>query len=538
MIQCYTGKWDDEYDVVIVGFGGAGGCAAIEAHDAGSKVVLLEKQPENRHYSNTRMSGGGYHSPDPSGDRAALKAYAKALFSGENIPWVYEGAQEEYSDGLAELWAEYAPQNRAFMCSLDPEYMSEPGGGPAYPDFPGAKESKYMSAGSNYIRDRDPNVRASNCCSPRTPKEKKEAGEAFHACLLNGITERGIPVHYETSGLSLLHNAAGAVIGVRADRAGKEAYYRAKKAVILTSGGFEYNKELRSAFLEGHGGDGWTFYGTTANTGDGIIMGMESGAALAKVNSAAARLIGSFSDLRSNGVRIGVAITAIGKPHSVVLDNFGDRFFNERDNGRNPLSYISYKYALAFDVKRALFPRIPSWLVFDETLRTSGIITNANVIEFHDVPWSADNHEAIEKGWILKADTLEELAEKINAHPDNHGHMTAEALCKSVAKFNDYCAAGEDRDFQRDTDTLEPVVNPPFYALTLFPGGPNTKGGLKANEKRQVVDWRGNVIPHLYAAGEIASAFKYVYQAGGNVAECIVFGRVAGLNASKESPLE
>jgi len=534
MIQYYTGKWDFETEVVVVGFGGAGGCAAIEAHDRGAKVILLEKQPESRHYSNTRMSGGGYHSPDPTGDRSALKAYAKAMFSGENIPWMYEGAQEEYSDALAEVWTEYAPQNRDFMCSLDPDYISVLSGEAAYPEFPGAKEAKYTNAGSNYNPDME---RPGNNCPPGTPKEKKFAGEAFHACILNGITTRGISVHYETRAMNLLHNAEGVVIGVKANRDGREFYYHAKKAVILTSGGFEYNKELRSAFLEGHGGDGWTFYGTTANTGDGIIMGMESGAALAKVTSVAGRLIGSFTDLRSNGVRIGVAMTAIGKPHSVILDNFGNRFYNERDNSRNPISYIGYKFALAFDVYRAVYPRIPSWFVFDETMRTSGPITNGTASNYHDVSWSNDNHEAIERGWILKAETLEELAEKIKTHPDNHGQMDKENFLQSIAKFNGFCTQGEDMEFHRDPKMLGTIATPPFYAVTVFPGGPNTKGGLKANEKRQVVDWNGKVIPRLYAAGEIASAFKYVYQAGGNVGECIVFGRIAGLHAAKESSL-
>jgi succinate dehydrogenase/fumarate reductase flavoprotein subunit len=103
-----------------------------------------------------------------------------------------------------------------------------------------------------------------------------------------------------------------------------------------------------------------------------------------------------------------------------------------------------------------------------------------------------------------------------------------------VRDYNAYCAQGEDPDFHRAPDTLGPVAKPPFYALSLFPGGPNTKGGLKANEKRQVLDWKGNVIPRLYATGEIASVFKNVYQAGGNLGECIVFGRVAGINAAKE----
>ena len=82
------------------------------------------------------------------------------------------------------------------------------------------------------------------------------------------------------------------------------------------------------------------------------------------------------------------------------------------------------------------------------------------------------------------------------------------------------------------------MEKPPFYALPLFPGGPNTKGGLKADEKRRVVDWNGNIIPRLYAAGEIASVFKFVYQAGGNLAECIVCGREAGRNAAGEISAE
>ena len=529
-MKYYTGKWDHEFDVVIVGFGGAGACAAIEAHDAGANVVLVEKQHENHHYSNTRMSGGGYHSPDPKGDREALKAYARAMFSGDNLPWRFQGDEVEYAEGLAELWAEYAPQNRDFMCSLDPEFISEFNGEALYKEFPGADKSGYRLAGSSYVVDRE---KTGIMTSPESPKYQKVIGEAFFACLLNGVNSRGIPIHYETRAMRLLHDLDGVLVGVMAEQSGKAIYYRAKKAVILTSGGFEYNKNLRSAFLEGHGIDGWAFYGSVDNTGDGIIMGLESGAALSKVGSAAARLITSFPDLRANGLRIGIDITAIGREHAIVVDNSGRRFINERDNSMNPMRYINYKSALVFDTHRAVFPRIPSWFVFDETIRTRKSIILGTVM-YHGITWSDDNHEAIEKGWILKADTIRELADKIKEHPDNLGQMDADSLCDSVIRFNGFCASGEDKDFQREKETLMAVETPPFYALPLFPGGPNTKGGLKANEKRQVVDWKGSVIPRLYAAGEIASAFKYVYQAGGNVAECIVFGRVAGLNAAKE----
>src|SRR5262245_23906468 len=139
-----------EADVVIIGFGSAGGCAAIEAHDLGADVIVLEKQPEHGHYSNTRMSGGGFHSPDPGGDFEALKAYAKAMFSGDNLPDKLEGDQSEFADELAELWAQYAPQNAPFMRGLDPAFQAVISAGAAFPQFPGAVESKYAVVRSTY----------------------------------------------------------------------------------------------------------------------------------------------------------------------------------------------------------------------------------------------------------------------------------------------------------------------------------------------------------------------------------------------------
>ena len=84
---------------------------------------------------------------------------------------------------------------------------------------------------------------------------------------------------------------------------------------------------------------------------------------------------------------------------------------------------------------------------------------------------------------------------------------------------------------------MGPVATPPFYAIPLYPGGPNTTGGLRSNAQRQVLDWDDQPIARLYTAGEISSVFQFVYQGGGNLAEGIVFGRVAGRNAAAERPL-
>ncbi len=200
MIGSPPKKWDVDADVIIVGFGGAGGCAAIEAHDNKTKVLILEKQPEATHYSNTRMSGGIFHSPDPTGDKAALKEYARAMFSGDNLPWMLEGEQApDISEALAEDFVEYAPQNIDFMKKLDPEFGVIKRGGAAFPQFPGAKESKYTTVFSTYTGKIDYNVPSKDL-----PKAQKMAGEAFFACIKTGVTQRGIKVSYETPAKGLV----------------------------------------------------------------------------------------------------------------------------------------------------------------------------------------------------------------------------------------------------------------------------------------------------------------------------------------------
>jgi 3-oxosteroid 1-dehydrogenase len=142
-------------DVIVVGFGAAGACAAIEAHDSGAHVILIEKQAADGHYSSTRMSGGGFHSPRRDGDFEALKAYAKAMFSGENIPSNLEGEQPEFSDELAELWAKYAPDNESFMRSLDPQFRTVSLSNAAFSEFPGAAASGYAVVKSTYTGSSD-----------------------------------------------------------------------------------------------------------------------------------------------------------------------------------------------------------------------------------------------------------------------------------------------------------------------------------------------------------------------------------------------
>ena len=523
-------KWDMTADVVVCGFGGAGATTAIVAAQNGASVIVLEKNPEDAHISNTRMSGGIFHCPFKDGDKKALKDYAQAMFSGENIPWKEEGEIPEYSEKLAELWAEYSPTNLEFMQSLDPAFIggSQPGFNKAsFGNFPGAKECKYNAYRATYTK----RMKNFNQVSYKLPKEEASSGEAFWLCLAEGVKKQGerIRVEWETPAEKLFKNAKGEIVGVAATHKGKTVYVRAKKAVVLCTGGYEYNKAMRQAFLEGPGVDGWAFYGTTSNTGDGIRMGTEVGAGLQKVGKAAARVIVP-TQVRFNGMRLGSITPSVGSPNSIVVDNFGKRYEAETKVTDNPSRYFFYKAAVEFDINSLSYPRTPSWMIFDETLRTRMPLVGLgiSVVGYGMVKWDAKNEEAIKSGLVLKADTIEDLAEKIKNHPENKGRMVQANLVDTVKRFNAFCDQKKDDDFARRPATLGKIAQGPFYAMPLVAGGPNTKGGLLADADRQVLTWDGKPIPRLYSVGEIASVLKFVYQGGGNLTECLVYGRHTG----------
>ena len=114
--------WDKISDVVVIGLGAAGLTTAISAAQNGCSVTIIERQPAETVRPNTRMSGGMFHTASKDGDKAALKEYAKAMFSGENIPWKKEGEEPVFSDELAQHWADYLPTLIDFMQSLDPDF--------------------------------------------------------------------------------------------------------------------------------------------------------------------------------------------------------------------------------------------------------------------------------------------------------------------------------------------------------------------------------------------------------------------------------
>lgn len=531
--------WDAECDVLVVGYGGAGAAAAIAAADRGASVILIDKQSEADIVNNTRMSGGIFHAPDKEGDKQALFDYCKAMFSGENLPWKEEGEQEEFSDELARAWVKYCPENVSFMQSLDPDFkaiFTPQAHGAAFPNFPGADKCGYQSYKSTYVA----RIRDGNASVWKKPKLETHSGEAFWLCLREGVAKRKDKIRelFGHKAIHLVKNDKGFVIGVKTiTQTGKNLNFRARKGVILASGGYEYNKAMRKAFLEGPGVTGWAFYGALCNTGDGIQMGQEIGAGLAKVSACCSRVI-IVTNRRENGMRIGCVTPTVGNKNTIVVDNYGRRYQAETKITDDPSRYFFYREAVKFDIDNLSYPRTPSWLIFDETMRTAKPLVNLgnSVVGYGLVKWSRDNQSAIDDGLILQADTIEELGEKIRKVEENKGRMDPKVLAETVADFNAGCQKGTD-SFGRRKATLGPIAKKPFYAAMMLAGGPNTAGGLLCNGKREILDWNGKPIPHLYGAGEIVSVLKFVYQGGGNLAECLVFGRVAGETAAANEPV-
>ncbi len=139
--------------------------------------------------------------------------------------------------------------------------------------------------------------------------------------------------------------------------------------------------------------------------------------------------------------------------------------------------------------------------------------------------WSKDNSAELAKGWIKKANSIAELAQIIKLDP--------KVLQETVYRWNMNSAAGHDPDFGR-TRMVAPIEGPPFYAMEVTPHFVNTQGGPRRNAKSQILQVNGEPLPRLYGAGELGSIHSYLYNSGGNIGECLAFGRISGRNAAAE----
>jgi succinate dehydrogenase/fumarate reductase flavoprotein subunit len=490
-----------EYEVVVVGYGCAGGVAAIEAADAGARVLLVEKMP---HLGGLTMLSSGY--ARVATDAAGAAAYLLATSGGR----VEASLAEALARGMTELPGYLCDLGRAVDAEV---HMSLGADQATYEtadlyDWPGREALGW--AGIKAV----PGFKGYPWAYQRT------RGEALMRTLEGNVAARPIDVWFEAPAQRLLVED-GAVAGVLVERQGMPVEVAARGGVILACGGFEFNQRMLLDFMEvpalypiGHPG----------NTGDGVVMAQQVGAALWHMwhthSSYGFRLPGHPVAIRNH---LGGSRNPARKLAWILVDQQGRRFMNElppapQDTAARPLAHL--------DVETGRYDRVPAWMVFDDAARRLGPVGQpvASVPE-HYYAWSADNLAEVERGLILAAPTIEALAAKTG--------LPVDAFSATIREWNAVVAAGQDAAFERPPGSLVPVVTPPFYAAQVWPILSNTQGGPRHDAQQRVLDAADRPIPGLYAAGELGSFFGHIYLLGGNLSEGIVGGRIAGRRAAR-----
>jgi succinate dehydrogenase/fumarate reductase flavoprotein subunit len=309
----------------------------------------------------------------------------------------------------------------------------------------------------------------------------------------------------------------GRVAGVRCAGKDVELVVRAEGGVVLSCGGYGYDEQLCINYLKA---SPTYFYGNPGNTGDGVRMAQAVGADLWHMNQMVGRAMGHFTLDDGRPLTIQAVIAGAGY---LITDKHGRRFADEFP--QSVMKHSFYYHLLQYDPDAHDYPRIPCFWFFDHK-RVATAVTRLNVgllsVGYYD--WSPDNSKEIAKGWIRTADTIEELAELV-------GISDPAAAATEVAEYNDACRTGRPDRLGRPQASMV-ALEPPFYCMALWPGGPNTCGGPRRNERAEVVDPYGEPIPGLYGAGELGEAVGMLYPAdGGNLSESVAFGRIAAESA-------
>jgi succinate dehydrogenase/fumarate reductase flavoprotein subunit len=492
--------FDETFDVVVVGYGFAGGVSAVQAARSGARVLLIEKMPDPGGIS---ICSHGAICSTRKPDEAF--AYLKATNAGRTPDDVLRA----FAQGMNQVEAYF--RELAKICDAE-IFVRERGGN--YP-LPGCDAFYYtqVEAIPNFdARAAYPNVRG------------RPGGPMVFKILQDNIDRLPIEVRLSTSAKSLISDVNRQVLGVVIEGNDGERRVKARKGVILACGGFEANEEMKRQYWQMMPVLGAASIG---NTGDGIRMAQELGAQLWHMwhyhgsygfrhpdkNYPFAIRVKRFPDWIPGKEHLALVQTAW-----ILVDRTGKRFMNEmppyvQDQGARPLEM--------FDSVTQSFPRIPAYLVFDEAGRRRYPMGNPTYNARNmDFAWSSDSSKELELGLLKKAGSIAELAGLIGCDVDT--------LNATVERWNAMCAKKRDEDFGRPGGIMMPIRHAPFYVGEVWPVVSNTQGGPVHNPKQQVIDVNDNAIPRLYAAGELGSSFGHLYLAGGNISECFVTGRIAG----------
>ena len=470
-------KWDQTVDVLVMGAGGAGMMAAIQAHDAGAKVVVLHKTP-TVNSSSTALSGG-------------LFAAAGSRFQKE------KGLQDTPAQFYADVLKNGAYMNDPVPVKLLTENSVKVFEWLADNGLPPFRLEPY--AGHSVLRGH---------------RSNKNSGRDLVDTAYAQIKKRNIPVAFETAGDALyVDPKSGRVVGVRAMKAKKAINIKARKAVVIASGGFTGDVNTFDTWVPAFAKVG-NLAGDSANDGDGIKMAAKyAGSFITHINYTATYPYGLEVAPRNGPVCRYWYFTPIG---AILVNKEGKRYINED----TPPTKLTMTLTNQTDKIHYLIAPKAVWDEVFEKYPKGGVIS----------PSTPESIEAeFKSGKVLfRADTIRDLAVKAGINADN--------LEKTMAAYNGYVDAGKDLEFGRDATFLKrKIEGPPFYAVKMTFSTVLTLGGMKVNDKCQVQDPYGAVIPGLYAAGEtVGGVHGAGYLGGCALAWAYTSGYIAGKNAGTE----
>ena len=500
-------SWDYECDLLVIGYGGAGMWASlIGADECGQEVIVLEKAPVEGG-GNSRINNGEWTIVEES-DKERFKKYIKAFTHGKT------------PEPMIDAWVNECVRNTEYADKYGMTYeVSEVALAGAIPEYYFLDDNAYE--GSCKLSSVDGFGMLS-----------------FHE--LDAQREKlGVQVMFDCHDERLIQNPdTKEIVGAYTMIGSEEKAVKARKGVILTLGGFEFNEDLKNEYLKCYP---FKFEGWQYNTGDGIKMVEDVGAKLWHMDMAI-----SMYSMWTRDPENDFSILYFMPANSYFnVNRLGKRYVNENNMGS---PHNGWHTLLSFDDSIDDFDRIPSWGIFDQTCFDAGKLSTSQGDFFEcgnfasDLPdeirawngWSQDNKAELEKGWILKGDTIEELGKKIKEF--DHW-MDVDALKATFDEYQAFCEAKKDARFDRSEKTLEKLDDGPYYAISIYPGSCSTLGGPMKNEHGQVLDPAENPIPRLYAAGCFGNFQSHSYGiTGGNNAENQVWGRISARHAAGLEP--
>jgi succinate dehydrogenase/fumarate reductase flavoprotein subunit len=542
------------FDVIVVGSGVGGMTAAVVAAQHGLEVLVVEK---TEFFGGTTAFSGGVawipnnHHMDDVGvadSREKTLEYLRNVLGNH-----YDAAKIEAFVDNAPAMLRYMEANTAldFVPTPTPDYEQQHSGASRYrgvlaKEFDGRRLGPHLRylrrprseltvfesmqvAGADIIPLRKA-FRTVQGFSHTTKMVLSYAvqkllygrgtrvvsGNALAARLLRSALDANVTLWREASARKLVIENSR-VAGLVVLRDGSEVTILARQAVVMASGGFGSNEEMRKQFMplaEHH-----VSVQPEGNVGDGVRMGVEAGADLITTNPANAIFIPVSMAQRPDGSWAKFPHIMIDRymPGSIAVDPAGKRFVNEGGSYHN------------FVLKMQQLGLPKAYMIADRRfLRTYGMGL-ARPFPYPVRPW-------VKNGYLAEASTIGALAEKIGISP--------KVLEQTIARFNEHAMEGEDPDFARGADvhsrfrgdqenkpnpSLGPILKPPFYAMTMLPGDLSSVAGLNTDERARVLTKAGEVIPGFYALGlDMNSMTKGFYPGGGSsLGPGLTFGYIA-----------